>query len=181
MRRPYGPEEGTVNRQCSVRKCKRLCSDVYTSASCARAQHYLPGCFLCIILKFKLNWVWRLAECCFLLFFLFCFLLSCDEKDGFLCASRYCKALTWTLFCRLMVWSFWSPPPPPSLSGYSVGENARLQHVAQMDALKSHSSEGSCYGDLLPGGCFFSWVAVGSQRQLHEQWERGRWIWVSHG
>lgn len=61
--------------------------------------------------------------------------------------------------------------PKHRLSGYSVGGNVGLQHVAQMDALRSCSGEGSCHGDPLPGGCFFffSWVAVGSQRQLHEQ------------
>lgn len=64
-----------------------------------------------------------------------------------------------------------TPPPPtaPTTTQPPVSGNARLQHVAQMDDLRSCSSESSCYGNLLPGGCFFfffsSRVAVGSQRQ----------------
>lgn len=53
--RPYGPEEGTVIWLWSDGKCKCLCSDVYTSVSCARAQCCLPGCFLCIVFKLELK------------------------------------------------------------------------------------------------------------------------------
>jgi len=60
--------------------------------------------------------------------------------------------------------------PKHKLSGYSVAGNRGLQHVPQIDALRSCSGEGSCYGDTLPGGSsffpfFFGWVAVGNQRQ----------------
>lgn len=55
----------------------------------------------------------------------------------------------------------------PDSQVYSAGGNHEPRHVAQTDALRSRSSQGSCYGDLLPGGClfFFSWVAVGSQQR----------------
>lgn len=38
----------------------------------------------------------------------------------------------------------------------AVAGNRGLQHVPQIDALRSCSGEGSCYGDTLPGGSFFS-------------------------
>lgn len=64
--------------------------------------------------------------------------------------------------------AFVSPlvPPQNRLSGYSVSGNARLQHVAQMDALRSRSSWRQLLWRPSPWGLlFFSWVAVGSQRQ----------------
>lgn len=81
------------------------------------------------------------------------------------------------------------PPLLPRLSGYSLAKSTRLLHLAQMDAFRSCCSKGSCYDNILPGGwCFFfssSFFEGGSRKpkagQLPEQWERGRWIWVSHG
>ena len=59
-----------------------------------------------------------------------------------------------------------SPLCPKNTHSQVVLSVETLQCVAQMDALRSCSGEGCCYGDPLPGGCFFfSWVAVGSQRQ----------------
>ena len=68
--RPYGPEEGTVIWLHSVRKCKCLCSDVYTFW--AWALHCLSGCLLCHkellvhLVRVEVS-SWRLAGPCFLL------------------------------------------------------------------------------------------------------------------
>lgn len=156
-RRPYGPEEGTVTWLCSVRKCKCLCSHVYTSVSCARAQRCLPGCFLCIIFKLAL--------------FLFCFLLS--EKVCFPCASFYCtninhRGLTWKLLCRLI--------RRPSYLPSSPHRTQTLRLFCQWKCQAATCSSDGCFEESLLvkavamatfslGATFFSWVAVGSQTQ----------------
>lgn len=66
-------------------------------------------------------------------------------------------------------------------------ENTELQ-AASENALRGCSGEGGCYGDFLPGDSFFfsppfdGWRLEAKKTQHQcEQWERGRYICVSHG
>lgn len=73
-RRPYGLEDGTVIWPCSVRKCKCLCSDVYTFVSVPerstdRPPACLHGCLLChkLLPVHQFQVVGRVLRLCFLL------------------------------------------------------------------------------------------------------------------
>lgn len=113
---------------------------------------------------------WRLAGCCFV----FCSLKgkkSVFRVPAFIArrgSSTKSSRLNMETFLSSSHTAFVSPlvPPQNRLSGYSVSGNARLQHVAQMDALRSRSSWRQLLWRPSPWGLlFFSWVAVGSQRQ----------------
>lgn len=150
-RRTDGPVEWAINRLCSVSKCKCLQRCLYVWHRSAACPDASRAWFWS---RGSVPEAWRVSSSPTLQFF-----PNAASLEAF-------------------------PSLLPRLSGYSVAEGTRLLQGAQMDAFRSRCSKGSCYDNIIPGGRFFFFEG-GSRKpkagQLPEQWERGRWIWVSHG